>query len=122
MRAEVSEYDKITECANRYLEGLKAGNVDMVKSAFHDNATLAGHHDGKVINLPIQALYDLIKKPSPEMKGRCDILSVEGDTAVAKILEDKEGGGNYYTDYFCFLKLNGEWKVISKTYNLVKRE
>ena len=46
----LKDYEEIVNVANLYLEGCRKGDSSIMKSAFHENATINGN--------PIQTLFD----------------------------------------------------------------
>jgi hypothetical protein len=57
------------------------------------------------------------KPPADESKRKRRIVmtDVTGDVAVAKVELDYPG--TFFTDYFTLAKLNGEWRIIHKTFH-----
>lgn len=59
-------------------------------------------------------------------KSRIDVVDIEENLAVVRVLEEGWGGRIDFTDYLLLLKMGGEWKCVAKAYNqnsdTIKRE
>ena len=123
MRERISEYDKLEALGKKYLEGLKTANVKMLKEAFHEKACIYGKLNENDKNSdPIQSLFNAVEhagKCGDDFAGRVDVLSLDKDIAVLKIMEENWHGYNF-TDYFTCWKENNEWRIITKAYTPVK--
>ena len=49
-------------------------------------------------------------------KGKITSLDVVGNVASVTLKETGLGGGMSFTDYFHLVKVEGEWKIFSKTF------
>ena len=54
---------------------------------------------------------------NPNFKARVDVLMVEEDLAVARVLEEGWGGNIDFTDVLLMMKFDGQWKCVAKAYN-----
>jgi hypothetical protein len=50
-----------------------------------------------------------------QRKRRVDFIDITGDAAVAKLTLDYPEVT--FTDYLLLLKVDGEWKIVNKTFN-----
>jgi hypothetical protein len=57
-QSDVQDYDAIVEVMNRYNEGVRTGSSAMMRSAFHEAATVFGYIEGKLLAGSIQMLFD----------------------------------------------------------------
>jgi Putative lumazine-binding len=110
-----------------YLDGLYEGDTGKLGQAFHEVSHLYSVSDGGVADLPREKWFEFVKgRASPQSKGlkRTDrIVSVDfsgPETAFVKV--ECSIHPRYFTDYLTLLKLNGGWKVVSKTYRTDVRE
>ena len=110
-----------------YLDGLYEGDTSKLGQAFHEVSHLYSVSDGGVADLPREKWFEFVKgRASPQSKGlkRTDrIVSVDfsgPETAFVKV--ECSIHPRYFTDYLTLLKLNGGWKVVSKTYRTDVRE
>ncbi|VVM46857.1 hypothetical protein PS623_00541 [Pseudomonas fluorescens] len=93
-------------------------------SAIVVSLNLAGNGTGRwqqqVGRGAIQELFDTIDKPSfrpsPEAQGVIVNVDIVGTAASGRI-DTNDISGFCFTDFFNLLKVEGEWKVISKIYH-----
>ncbi|MEO1053096.1 MAG: nuclear transport factor 2 family protein [Bacteroidota bacterium] len=108
-----SEIEQIEKTVNYYLKGGTNGDREMVTKAFHEKATLQFVRDGEHVLIPIADFLARIKDKQ-ERKTRIVYINHEGDAAQAKVKIEYETFD--LIDYFNLLKVNGEWKIISKIF------
>ncbi|EEU37997.1 uncharacterized protein NECHADRAFT_84378 [Fusarium vanettenii 77-13-4] len=77
-----------------YIDGLRKGDNDLLKTAFHKDATM----------------YDI--------QGRCDILDMTPTTAVVRISLENDASGGRYFDHHTLLKMKDKWEIITKTFHM----
>lgn len=116
--ASISEYDAITKSVQHYIDGGKSGRSDEMKLAFHPDATIFGYVGPDLFGGPIQMLFDWVDQngPATELQGR--ITSIDLTESVATVrLELENWSGHRFTDLFTLLKMDGEWKILSKVFH-----
>ena len=123
MRARISEYDKLEALGKKYLEGLKTANIEMLKEVFHEKACIYGRlNENAKSSDPIKSLFDAVAKAGKcrdDFVGKVDILSLDKDIAILKILEENWHGYNF-TDYFTCWKEEDTWKIVTKIYTPIE--
>ena len=107
------------EAVKQCLENYMSGDGDRVEKAFHSSATMKyiDYQSGEFKDVPI-ADYIARVKANPMTTGRkVEIVSmnVEGNAAHAKIKIETQQAILY--DYMNLLKINGEWKIVSKIFS-----
>ena len=103
----IKDYEEIVKAGELYLAGCN-GTSDIMKPAFHENATINGD--------PIQTLFDGVDEAGPgDCKGRIDVLSVINDIAVIKITMEDYFGANY-VDLHLLKKEEDGWKILAKAF------
>lgn len=115
----LSDYDAIGRTMHHYIEGGKSGRSEEMKLAFHPDATIFGYTGPDMFGGPIQMLFDWVDQnaPATELQGR--IASIDVIESVATVrLELENWGGRRFTDLFTLLKVDGEWKILSKVFHL----
>jgi hypothetical protein len=122
-----SEIEAVEKVVWTYLDGLYEGDTGKLAQAFHEVSHLYSVSDGGVADLPREKWFEFVKgRQSPKSKGltRTDrIVSVDfsgPETAFVKV--ECSIHPRYFTDYLTLLKLNGGWKIVSKTYRTDVRE
>ncbi len=115
----VSEYDVIAEVVQHYIDGAKSGKGDDMKPAFHKDATIFGYAGADLFGGPIQQLFDWSDEngPAAELQARVASIDLAGTVAIVRV-ELTNLNGARYTDMFTLLKVDGEWKIMSKVFHL----
>jgi Putative lumazine-binding len=110
-----------------YLDGLYEGDTGKLAQAFHEVSHLYSVSDGGVADVPREKWLEFVKgRASPKSKDlkrtdRIVCIDLSGpETAFVKV--ECSIHPRYFTDYLTLLKLNGGWKVLSKTYRTDVRE
>jgi Putative lumazine-binding len=126
-RGMAGEVEAVEKVVRTYLDGLYEGDTEKLGQAFHEVSHLYSVSDGGVADLPREKWFEFVKgRASPKSKGlkRTDrIVSIDfsgPETAFVKV--ECSIHPRYFTDYLTLLKLNGGWKVVSKTYRTDVRE
>ncbi len=118
-QTEVSEHDAIAKAVQHYIDGAKSGKGDDMKPAFHKDATIFGYAGADLFAGPIQQLFDWNDENGPATELEARIASIDlVDTVATVRLELNNWGGYRYTDLFTLLKVDGEWKIMSKVFHM----
>lgn len=103
---------------DNYLQGHATGNGEFFKKAFHPEAKLFWIRDGKFsTRTSAEYIAGASGKPAAderELKRSIESLDITGNAAIAKIVLDYPSGR--FTDYMSLLKVDGEWKIVNKTF------
>ena len=115
----VNEIDAITAVVAHYIEGARTGRSEAMKPAFHDDAIIHGYVGEQLVAAPIQALYDWNDEngPASELEIRFTSIDVVGTCASVRLDMDN-WTGHRFTDIFNMVKLDGQWKIVSKVFHL----
>ena len=117
--ATVSDKEAITETIQRYIDGGKSGRGADMKDAFHPDATIFGYIGPDLFAGPIQKLFDWNDGNGPATGLQARIASIDIEDTIATVrLELDNWTGHRFTDMFTLLKVDGEWKIISKVFYL----
>ncbi len=116
---DMSEYDGIAKVVQKYIAGAKSGRGDDMRPAFHKDATIFGYAGADLFAGPIQQLFDWndVNGPATELEVRIASIDLV-DTVATVRLELNNLSGYRYTDMFTLLKVDGEWKIMSKVFHL----
>lgn len=119
MRSEIAEYKAVEEAAQKFVRSVAEGNSKYARELFTDEAALFGYLDGKLEHGSIEQFYHNVDTVSggENFKARVDVLLLEEELAVVRVLEEGWGGRIDFTDVLLLLKMNGEWKCVAKAYN-----
>ena len=114
---------KIENIIRIYLDLLYKGDVDLIKSVFHQEATVSSISEGQIISVNMEGFRKRVAtRESPESIGetrhdKIILIDISSPTtAIAKvecmILK------NHYTDYLSFIKVSEKWGIISKVFHM----
>lgn len=114
-----TDEEGVRECLANYMSGDGA----RVEKAFHPSATMKyiDNQSGEFKDVPIADYISRVKANTTKSERNIEIVSmnVEGSAANAKI--KIESGQTILYDYMNLLKINGEWKIVSKIFSRVKK-
>ena len=107
-----------------YLLGHATGDPEHYRKAFHPEAELFFVRDGKLTQWSLDeyiARAGTGKPAADEARRRRRIASVDvtGTAATAKVELDYPEVR--FVDYMALLKLNGEWRIVNKTFDAERR-
>lgn len=117
-RAQETEEAAVRRTLDYYLQGHATGNGEFFKKAFHPEAKLFWIRDGQfATRTSAEFIAGASGKPAADeaqRKRSIASLDVTGNAAIAKIILDYPSGR--FTDYMSLLKIDGEWKIVNKTF------
>ena len=106
----------------RYVEAVFQADVETIRELFHPGAFMSGYLGGDLlVGTPEPFLADIGGRPSMAATSapyRAVISRVEtcGRAAVATVTESGFFGSVDFVNYFTLLEIEGEWKIVSKTF------
>jgi hypothetical protein len=116
--AREKEKEGVKQAIEYYFQGHATGNGEFFKKAFHTEAKLFAVRDGKFFQL---TSADYIarasgKPPADEAQRKrwIENIDITGNAATVKVVLDYPQVK--FTDYMSLLKVDGEWKIINKTF------
>jgi len=114
-----SNYKQIEKTLNYYMEGSSYNKLEMLESAFAENATLyLTLKEGFKVITPEEYVAFFKKREHGKFNGRySELLAVEvvKDIATAKVKIDIPDRNMVYIDLFLLKEFEKGWKIISKT-------
>ncbi len=119
MSPDLRQHDAINNALQHYIDGARSGSGDDMKPAFHKDATIFGYAGADLFGGPIQQLFDWSDQngPAAELQARVASIDLAGTVAIVR-LELTNLNSARYTDMFTLLKVDGEWKIMSKVFHL----
>ncbi|MBI9075410.1 MAG: nuclear transport factor 2 family protein [Desulfatibacillum sp.] len=121
MTDTAQDLDLIKETVQNYFDGMYYGKVDKLEKAFHTEAFLFGHYHGQFTHLPAKSFFKMIASaPSPDSKGEAfdmEILTIDMTGQVAAVKVRDVYGKMQFFDYLSLAKVDGDWKIVNKTYH-----
>jgi hypothetical protein len=120
MAVSSPEQIAIAEVVQLYIDGSRLGDADKLRRAFHPDARMFGSLAGQRIDSPIAEFFELASSRPADVDGTYEarIVSLEqvGDAATAAIEETGFWGTLSFTDFFSLSRIDGEWKIVNKTF------
>lgn len=116
--AQQSDKDAVMIPLENYLRGHATGDGEYFKKAFHTEGNLIWIRDGKYTTRSFaEYIAGASGKPAADeaqRKRRIGTVDIVGNAAIATIILDYPTVR--FTDYMSLLKINGEWKIVNKTF------
>ncbi|MEQ1645774.1 MAG: nuclear transport factor 2 family protein [Pyrinomonadaceae bacterium] len=116
--AQQNDKDAVMIPLENYLKGHATGDGEYFKKAFHTEGSMIWIRDGKYTTRTFaEYIAGASGKPpadEAQRKRRIGTVEVVGNAAVATIILDYPTVK--FTDYMTLLKINGEWKIVTKTF------
>lgn len=121
--AFAQDKDLVKVPLENYLQGHATGNGEFHQKAFYPESRLLWARDGKFTQ---RSSAEYIKgssgKPAADEANRkrwIEVVDVTGNAAIGKIILDYPT--TYFVDYFALLKIDGEWKIVNKSFHAQPR-
>ena len=115
--ATAAEIAGIRKALDLYCEASVKGNSKIAEPAFAPTATMSYADDGKLVSVPIKALFDYYDQTGPQ-PASYEITSCNVATDVAIVSIDSKFGETSFADMFTLVKDGNDWKIISKIYHV----
>ncbi|WP_108868759.1 nuclear transport factor 2 family protein [Aquimarina aquimarini] len=114
--AQDSDYSLVEKTVSYYLDGGTNNDFETLKKAFHKDATMKFISKGVYKEVNALEFFKKVIKPGPknDRKTKIAYINVAGNTASAKL--EIEYPTFMFIDYMNLLKIDGEWKVVSKIF------
>ena len=118
IHADENELAGIRKALDLYCEASVQGDSKVAAPAFASTATMSFVEDGKLVSVPIQALFDYYNATGKQ-PASYEIVSCDVATDVAIVSIKSQFGDARFEDMFTLVKDGDDWKIISKVYHLV---
>lgn len=114
----LSDYESIAAAVQHYINGAMSGKGADMKPAFHEDAMIHGYIGSDMLGGPIQLLFDWNDENGPATDLNAYISSIDLVGTIATVrLELDNWTGHRFTDMYTMLKVDGQWKIISKVFH-----
>ncbi|HYG11035.1 MAG TPA: nuclear transport factor 2 family protein [Pyrinomonadaceae bacterium] len=117
-RAQNAEEAAVRQAIEHYFRGHATGDGQHFQKVFHPEAKLFWMRDGKFTQrTSADYIAGASGKPAPDeaqRKRSIESIDITGNAAVVKVLLDYPTAR--LTDYMSMLKIDGEWKIVNKTF------
>jgi hypothetical protein len=118
-----AEEEAVRAAIEHYFRGHATGQGEHFRKVFHPDSRLFAVREGKFWQLTSEEYIARAGgKPAADeaaRKRRVESVDVTGDAAVAKVVLDYPSVK--FTDYMSLLKIDGEWKIVNKTFHAEQR-
>jgi len=119
----LTEYDKILQTMQKYIDGSREGKSEIMRPAFHPDASFFGYA-GEQLAVGTKFLFDWIDKngPAPNIEPRIASVDILDSIAVVRLEVSGwsgklAGSGVRMSDLFTLLNTSGGWKIIQKAFH-----
>ncbi|WP_024769377.1 nuclear transport factor 2 family protein [Aquimarina macrocephali] len=114
--AQESDKALVEKTVTYYLDGGTNNDFETLKKAFHTNATMKFISKGVYKEVNALEFFKKVMKPGPKQNRKTNIASIDvtGNAAQARLEIEYETFT--FIDYMNLLKVDGEWKVVSKIF------
>jgi regulator of protease activity HflC (stomatin/prohibitin superfamily) len=122
--AQENETESAKIPLNNYLQAQATGNGELIRKAFYKDARIMAFRDGKLTNLSVEEFAGRFSGKTAEdeakRKRKIESLEISGNAGVAKIVLDYPTVK--FIDYMSLLKIDGEWKIVNKSFYAEAKE
>lgn len=116
--ATADEIAGIRKALDLYCEASVKGDSKVAHPAFASTATMSYVENGKLVSVPIKAVFDYYDQTGPQ-SASYEITSCQVATDIAVVSIDSKFGGTRFADMFTLAKEGDDWKIISKVYHVL---
>ncbi len=112
----------IAESLQRYIDGARAGDIALLRSAFTPAARVSGSYAGQPVSWSLEEFCEAVAKggAAPGLQARVESLEYVGGAAMAR-LEALDWRGTRYTDFFVLVRREEGWRIDSKVFYAHRR-
>ena len=120
MEKHLRDVAAVRKVIDLYIKGSE-GDVELLRSIFHPDALMNGYFNGHLgIGSPEPFFAEVSKlgggTPGQDYAGEIESIEVIGHVATARLVETDFLGSDF-VDFFHLICVDGEWKIVSKTYH-----
>lgn len=116
-QSNAEDHAAISTTLNYYLEGGTQNDFSTLSKAFHPNATMKSVGDNGIKETNAVAFFKKGMKPGPAQNRKTRIISIDISGTAANARLEIEYDTFTFIDYMHLLKINGEWKIVSKIFH-----
>ncbi|HEX8558238.1 MAG TPA: nuclear transport factor 2 family protein [Pyrinomonadaceae bacterium] len=117
--AQESEEAAVRAAIEHYFQGHATGQGEHFRKVFHPDAKLFFIREGKLTQWTSEEYISRASgKPAADeaqRKRRIDSVDIVGNAAFVKLTLDYPTV--VFTDYMSMLKIDGQWKIVNKTFH-----
>ncbi len=117
--AQDSDLEAVTKTVHLYFDGMIERSGEKLEKAFFSEARLIGYRGDKLFITPFEEWVSATSQGTPRdprlFNNRLISIRIVGDTALAET--ELFWPGIYYYDFLTLIKIDGEWKIVHKTWH-----
>jgi hypothetical protein len=124
---QASEKDAVRVPLENYIKAHATGDPEFARKAFHTEGNMIWMREGKYSSEPFDSFIKraFTGKPAADEDKRKDgrrieAVDITGNAAVARIVLDYPNVK--FVDYMTLLKINGEWKIVNKSFHAEQKQ
>lgn len=121
--AQESEEAAVRAAIEHYFQGHATGQGEHFRKVFHPDAKLFFIRDGKLTQWTSEEYISRASgKPAADeakRKRTIDSVDISGNAAFVRLTLDYPSV--VFTDYMSMLKIDGQWKIVNKTFHAKPR-
>jgi len=115
------DVEQIRAAVQTYLDGLYEGDAGKLAEVFHPTSVLTYEDKGQLKPLPRDEWLAAVRtRPSAKSQGlqrHDEILQIDQSSPTTAFVKLKCAlPPRFFTDYLCFLKVEGRWRVAQKVF------
>lgn len=120
MKQQIEDLAAVRDVIHLYIRGSE-GDVELLRSIFHPDALMSGYFQGHLgMGSPEPFFEEVAGMDSSQndsaYRAEVESIDVTGNVATAKLVETGFLGTNFI-DFFHLIRIDADWKIISKTYH-----
>jgi len=115
-----SDDDAIKSTLMNYLDGGANGDSAKLNRAFHSAANLRSLSNGRISEIPVKRFIASV--PAGGAKWKSNIVSYSYAGTAGTAVTEEEFDTFKYVDFLNLLKINGEWKIVSRVFSKVEKD
>jgi len=120
-QAQMTDLQQIETTISHYFDGMINHNSKSFEKAFHPAASMKWYEDKYMEVNATKALSDYVNaNETVKTKTRIIAINIVNDAANAQLELEYETFS--FVDFMHLMKVDGEWKIVSKTYTTVKKD
>lgn len=115
LKAQQTDLQLVETTLNYYIDGLVENDAEELRRAFQPTATMKWvDQEYKEVNAVEALVKGLESFPREQVKTRIVSINIAGNAASGQL--ELELPDFIFIDLMHLLKIDGEWKIVSKTY------
>ncbi len=120
-QAQTTDLQLIEKTISNYFDGMVNHNAESIAKAFYPTASMKWNEEKYTEVNAVEALSDYVNSNAAvKTETRIVAITIVGDAANAHL--ELEYETFTFVDFMHLMKVDGEWKIISKTYTTVKKD